>query len=657
MLHPSTKHLIDRIGDMTANGKLDWVDRGDGTYRFETKGYGVVLSEAPAQITILTPEGKTVEQAESAVLAATPHDTEGTYESFVVNLAGRVRDRIGERQRREEADSAIKTILTGLDLDGDGVPDVYVPADEVHAVSAADAVTEATAADETAVEDDGEESRFSGAETVEMAEPEALATEPEPAAASEGASEDNATGFPTGGATFAAGAAAFGTAAALSSGNDETASESGAGAPEPETPAGSDYAPLAGLTPLAEMAPEAPSFEVETPGIDAFGAQDASTAAPEAGEAQATEPAAEQSSTEEGSAQPETPAPRPQSIAFGAGLAGTLVPDEPVETASAEPEQAAAAPEVAAFGTGFEPSMVTDATDFATPSEDVAEAADGLTTEAAAEAGMPPAETFEADAAPLGGTETETVSDNSADSQGFGFGFGAVGQTVSGLGSEASDAVGTVAEEAGQGVSDPTHAASNATDAARSFTTDLSETTGEAMDTIVGTVAGTTDGLSDAAAGFGQTAQDGFATSASAFGETVADVQETVSDNVEAAAEPAGATFGSFADAAGSTIADATGFSPAPEQPVETDAPEAIQPESIAPAPENNAASGLSSVFGGIGGAVQSAASSVGEAAGSVADEATGNDDAPAEEASGQSDEGEEVKPDNKPGGRFNPWM
>ena len=47
MLHPSTKRLIDKLGDMTRRQKVAWQEGEDGNITHDTEGYRVTLTADP----------------------------------------------------------------------------------------------------------------------------------------------------------------------------------------------------------------------------------------------------------------------------------------------------------------------------------------------------------------------------------------------------------------------------------------------------------------------------------------------------------------------------------------------------------------------------------------------------------------------------------
>lgn len=122
MLHPSTKKLIDRLSEMTLQRKIDWVssDMPD-TLAYDTDGYRVLLEGNPASLVLCNSLGTELDRADVDVLAATKHIDGGTYETLMSSM----RDEASRIARG--AEEAIANVLGGLDLDGDGIPDVPAP--------------------------------------------------------------------------------------------------------------------------------------------------------------------------------------------------------------------------------------------------------------------------------------------------------------------------------------------------------------------------------------------------------------------------------------------------------------------------------------------------------------------------------------------------
>ena len=119
MMHPSTKKLVDRLHAMTTQGKIEWAEGEDaGSLVYDTEGYRVVLSGSPTNVLLTDNNGNELERVDADELLQTPHADGGTYDAIVASLAT-------EAQRiARGTETAISSVLEGLDLDGDGVVDI-----------------------------------------------------------------------------------------------------------------------------------------------------------------------------------------------------------------------------------------------------------------------------------------------------------------------------------------------------------------------------------------------------------------------------------------------------------------------------------------------------------------------------------------------------
>lgn len=119
MMHPSTMKLVDRLCAMTKQSKIEWTHgEEDGTLLYDTEGYRVILEGEPASIKLTDTNGGELEHVAAGDLADTPHPDEGTYDVAVAGL-------VADAQRiARGTESAISSVLEGLDLDGDGVVDI-----------------------------------------------------------------------------------------------------------------------------------------------------------------------------------------------------------------------------------------------------------------------------------------------------------------------------------------------------------------------------------------------------------------------------------------------------------------------------------------------------------------------------------------------------
>lgn len=108
MLHPSTKKLIDRLAEMTADGTLAWEEHPAGTPVYETEGYTVTLSGNPVELLICNRDGMEVERAAADALAATPSLDGGTYGDLLTDM------RIEALRLARGTETAISTLLERL---------------------------------------------------------------------------------------------------------------------------------------------------------------------------------------------------------------------------------------------------------------------------------------------------------------------------------------------------------------------------------------------------------------------------------------------------------------------------------------------------------------------------------------------------------------
>ncbi|MEM6898869.1 MAG: hypothetical protein AAF583_03735 [Pseudomonadota bacterium] len=109
MLHPSTKKLIDRLAQMTAQQKISWVlGERENSIAYETEGYRVLLDGDPPSLRLTDALGAELETADHSLLSDTSHADGGTYSDVVANLhaeAFRV---------ARGTESAISAVLQGL---------------------------------------------------------------------------------------------------------------------------------------------------------------------------------------------------------------------------------------------------------------------------------------------------------------------------------------------------------------------------------------------------------------------------------------------------------------------------------------------------------------------------------------------------------------
>ncbi|MEM1389436.1 MAG: hypothetical protein AAGG45_00010 [Pseudomonadota bacterium] len=160
MLHPSTKKLIDRLVTMTAEGKIDWVEAEGDNVSYTTEGYSVTLEIEPNEMVIKAEDGRELERATVAELADAKGGDGAPYTQYIADMT---REAV---RKAKGIDKAITTLLAGIDLDGDGVPDVPIENLE-------EDIAEANAI----IEDVGDESAIVTADDVDSLEAEATAVE------------------------------------------------------------------------------------------------------------------------------------------------------------------------------------------------------------------------------------------------------------------------------------------------------------------------------------------------------------------------------------------------------------------------------------------------------------------------------------------------
>lgn len=109
MLHPSTQQLIRKLCELTDAGHIAWKEGERNSSRFESEGYVVEVMAEPPTLRLLRGDGRELERADAADLAATAWPTgQGTYATHLVDMA--------EKAHRvaRGAEAAIARILTSL---------------------------------------------------------------------------------------------------------------------------------------------------------------------------------------------------------------------------------------------------------------------------------------------------------------------------------------------------------------------------------------------------------------------------------------------------------------------------------------------------------------------------------------------------------------
>ncbi len=108
MLHPSTQQLIRKLCELTESGAIAWKEGENGRLLFETEGYQVEIAAEPPAVRLLQGDGRELERADAADLAASWPEGDGTYATRVADMA-----RHASRIARG-AETAIAKILSSL---------------------------------------------------------------------------------------------------------------------------------------------------------------------------------------------------------------------------------------------------------------------------------------------------------------------------------------------------------------------------------------------------------------------------------------------------------------------------------------------------------------------------------------------------------------
>lgn len=173
MLHPSTQKLIDRLAAMTAQKKIDWIEKSNGDVLYATEGYVVSLTPEPPRVLLSTEGGKALEDVSASLLNGASHADGGTYGDLVASIA---RNACREARGTE---AAINTLLAGL-----GDADAAAGLDATAMVAGAEVTEELTEDSvsedgDAAVEDDGDETALLTTGIVPDTAPDAPAAEPD----------------------------------------------------------------------------------------------------------------------------------------------------------------------------------------------------------------------------------------------------------------------------------------------------------------------------------------------------------------------------------------------------------------------------------------------------------------------------------------------
>lgn len=109
MLHPSTQQLIRKLCELTDAGHIAWKEGERQCSRFDSEGYLVEIEAEPPTLRLLRADGRELERADAADLAAAAWpDGQGTYATHVSAMA--------EKAHRvaRGAEAAIARILSSL---------------------------------------------------------------------------------------------------------------------------------------------------------------------------------------------------------------------------------------------------------------------------------------------------------------------------------------------------------------------------------------------------------------------------------------------------------------------------------------------------------------------------------------------------------------
>ncbi|MEO1406395.1 MAG: hypothetical protein AAFV54_07875 [Pseudomonadota bacterium] len=150
MLHPSTKKLIDRLAQMTAQQKISWVlGERENSIAYETEGYRVLLEGSPPSLRLTDALGSELETATPEQLTDTAHADGGNYADILGDLHSEA------LRIAKGTETAISAVLQGL-ADRANEPDsTPLPASDL---APTDAEAEAAVEEPDVVEDVADES-------------------------------------------------------------------------------------------------------------------------------------------------------------------------------------------------------------------------------------------------------------------------------------------------------------------------------------------------------------------------------------------------------------------------------------------------------------------------------------------------------------------
>lgn len=109
MLHPSTRKLIDKLGEMTRKQRVAWIEGEDGSVVHDTEGYRVILTPEPHSVLLTDAVGREIETCTPEEISDETDAHGRPYPQFVAELF-----REAHRHARG-AERAIRVLLAGLE--------------------------------------------------------------------------------------------------------------------------------------------------------------------------------------------------------------------------------------------------------------------------------------------------------------------------------------------------------------------------------------------------------------------------------------------------------------------------------------------------------------------------------------------------------------
>lgn len=113
MLHPSTKKLIDKLGEMTRKQRVSWIEGENGTIVHDTEGYRVVLTPEPHGVVLTDALGREIETCSPEEIADEKDAAGRPYPLFVRELFH------DAHRYARGTEKAIRTLLAGLEASED----------------------------------------------------------------------------------------------------------------------------------------------------------------------------------------------------------------------------------------------------------------------------------------------------------------------------------------------------------------------------------------------------------------------------------------------------------------------------------------------------------------------------------------------------------